>query len=141
MDGWTRFDLAAVQTAMPTDMAVLYQAWLDAYPSKVNRLAEIVAETVLAFRTAVESQPSNVMDPDLTTIPVTGFRHAQNLVLFTLGMEMGIDFAPEVYSLNVQANIWLRMVGTGKLKALAFEATGAPSYHRPTSHEGIWRWI
>jgi hypothetical protein len=136
---------------MPTDMAVLYQAWLDANPSKVNRLAEIVAETVLTFRTAVESQPSNVMDPDLTKIPVTGFRHAQNLVLFTLGMEMGIDFAPEVYSLNVQANIWLRMVGTGKLKALADETVageGTPSYcvrrgapaHGVTAGGGRWPW-
>jgi hypothetical protein len=80
----------------------------------------------------VETQEGIAMDEDLTMIPRTGYRHAFNLVVFNLGMEMGVQFAPEVYSLNMQANIWLRMVQTGKLRPVPREPTaaGTPCYHR-----------
>ena len=131
MSGWTELTVAKVEAGLPTDMEALYLVWVEGNPSKVNRLAEIVAETVLSFREAVNSQRGVVMDEDPTMIPATGYRHAFNLAVFNLGMEMGVQFAPEVYSLFVQANIWLRMVQTGKLRPLPWEPTaaGTPCYH------------
>jgi hypothetical protein len=111
-------------------MAVVYRSWLDANPGKAGRLAELVAETVASFREAVRTQSAVAMADDETMIPATGYRHALNLILFNLGMEMGVEFAPEVYSLNVQANIWLRMVQTGKVKPVAEQAAGTPSYRK-----------
>ena len=99
-------------------MGNLYRSWVDANPSKVNRLAEIVAETVNMFRETVEVYPKYVIDPDLTKVPVSGFRHALDMIIFNLGMEMGVQFAPEVYSLVTQANVWLRMVQTGRIRAV-----------------------
>ena len=130
MSGWTEFTVETVLNGMPTDMGNLYRSWVDANPSKVNRLAELVAETLGIFREAVSTQARVVMDENPATIPVTGFRHALNLVVFNLGMEMGVQFAPEVYGLNVQANIWLRMVQAGSLWPLDATTVGSPRYGR-----------
>ena len=132
MSGWTELTVETVLSGMPTDMGNLYRSWVEANPSKVNRLSELVAETVGSFREAVRTQPGAIMDDDPTLIPTTGHRHAFNLVVFNLGMEMGVQFAPEVYSLFVQANIWLRMVQTGKLRPVAWDTTaaGTPLYRR-----------
>jgi hypothetical protein len=131
VDGWTELTVAKVVAGLPTDMGNLYRSWVEGNPSKAGRLAEIVAETVVAFRDAVETQQEVVMDEDATMIPATGYRHAFNLVVFNLGMEMGVQFAPEVYSLFVQANIWLRMVATGKMRPVRWRtATGRPRYRR-----------
>ena len=118
----------AVLNGMPTDMWNLYRSWVEANPSKVNRLVELVNETCGAFREAVTAQGAVALDPDAGAIPATGFRHALNLVVFNLGMEMGVQFAPEVYSLNIQANIWLRMVQTGQLVPVGGSAGRTPSY-------------
>ena len=118
MSGWKELKVETVLNALPTDMGNLYRSWVDANPSKVNRLAEIVAETVNMFREAVAVYPWYVMEPDITMVPVSGFRHALDMVIFNLGMEMGVQFAPEVYSLVTQANVWLRMVQTGKIRAV-----------------------
>lgn len=118
MSGWKELTVQTVLNALPTDMGNLYRSWADANPTKVNRLAEIVAETVTMYREAVAVYPRYVMDPDITMVPVSGFRHALDMVIFNLGMEMGVQFAPEVYSLITQANVWLRMVQTGRIRAV-----------------------
>jgi len=132
VSGWTELTVAKVEAGLPTDMGNLYRSWVEANPSKASRLAEIVAETLVLFREAVNTQRGVVMDEDPTMIPETGYRHAFNLVVFNLGMEMGVQFAPEVYSLFVQANIWLRMVQTGKMRPVEWETTvvGTPRYAR-----------
>ena len=120
-----------VLNALPTDMGNLYRSWVDANPTKTERLGEIVTETVNRFREAVAVYPRYVMDPDITKVTVSGFRHALDMVIFNLGMEMGVQFAPEVYSLVTQANVWLRMVQTGKIRAVdTIVAGGTPRYEK-----------
>jgi hypothetical protein len=133
MSAWTEFSVDAVLNAMPTDMGNLYRSWVEGNPGKADRLSEIVTETVRTFREAVAVYPWYETPPTETGVPSTGWRHALNLVTFNLGMEMGVQFAPEVYSLFTQANIWLRMVQTGKMRpvGVAGAAAGTPSYGRP----------
>ena len=90
MNGWTQLTVEKVKNGMPTDMDNLYRTWVDANPSKVNRLKELVASTLASFREAVRTQAWVVMDEDPDMIPVTGFQHAVNMVVFNLGMEMGV---------------------------------------------------
>jgi hypothetical protein len=118
MSGWKELTSETVLNALPTDMGNLYRSWVEANPTKAGRMGEIVAETVNMFREAVAVYPWYVMDPDITKVPVSGFRHALDMVIFNLGMEMGVQFAPEVYSLVTQANVWLRMVQTGRIRAV-----------------------
>ena len=128
MDGWSPVTVATVSEAMPTDYEVAYKAWLAQYPAKTTRMASIVAATVSAFRSAIRAQIGYDPDSDVTTVPDQALLHAENLVLFRLGMEMGVSFAPQVYSLFDQANIWLRMVASGSIKIDVGDGGGMPSY-------------
>ncbi len=131
--------MAAVEAALPTDMKTLHKAWVDANPSKATRLAGIVAEVLERFRAAVETDPLAVMDDDPDTVPTTGFRHAVDLAIFTLGMEMGVQFAPEVSGPVNRADVWLRMVGSGTTRAVPASVVGTPSYVRREEEErAIW---
>src|ERR1035437_9426108 len=113
-------------------MATLYASWIDVNPGKAGRLGELVAETVATYRAAVASNLRNVLDVALNTVPATGFRHALNQIIFNLGMEMGVQFAPEVYSLITRADIWLRMVESGTVTpGETTDGRGTPSYRRP----------
>ena len=128
---WTPFTVAVVENAMPTDLARVYASWFEANPAKANRLGETVAEVLRTYRRAVEVNPANMLDADPETIPVTGFRHALNTVIFNLGMEMGVQFAPEVYTLISRAEIWLRMVQNGGIPVDTMAGKGTPSYQAP----------
>ena len=129
MGAWTELTVAVVTNALPTDMATLYGSWVDANPAKANRLNEIVAETVALFRQAVATNPACEVDPNPDVVPTTGFRHALNYVIFNLGMEMGFQFAPGVYTLMTRADVWLRMVESGTINpVLPVGADSSPSY-------------
>ena len=129
MTGWTPVTEATVSAAMPTDFEVAYSAWLVANPTKATRLASIVAMVVRMFRTAVKAQVGYDPDTDTTTVPDAALLHAQNLVLFELGMEMGVAMEPQVYNLYTQANIWLRMAARGTLLVdVGDVGVGTPSY-------------
>ena len=138
MDGaWTEFTLDVVLKALPTDMGTLYRSWVDANPGKANRLSELVAETRETFRQAVQANPANLVEGNPDMVPATGFRHALNSVIFNLGMEMGVQFAPEVYTLTARADIWLRMVQNGGIPVDTMEGKGTPSYRPPEGE----RWL
>ena len=139
MDGWIQFSVDSVRNALPSDMATLYGTWVDANPAKANRLSELVAEMLQTFRAAVATNPANTVDVNPDTIPVTGFRHALNSVIFNLGMEMGVQFAPEVYALTTRADIWLRMVQDGGIPVGTAGNTGTPSYRIPEAERWILR--
>ena len=147
MGVWTQFTTDVVRNALPTDLGTLFASWSDANPAKANRLGELVAAVLATFREAARANPANVMDDGPDTVPSTGFSHALNLVVFQLGMEMGAQFAPEVYGLNVQANIWLRMVQSGTIPIDTVTGKGTPSYRAPdyvVTHElmaGGRRWL
>ena len=138
MAAWTELTAAVVTNALPTDMATLYASWLEANPAKASRLAELVAEMRETFRQAVAGNPQCEVDADPNTVPTTGFRHALNSVIFSLGMEMGVQFAPEVYTLITRADIWLRMVQNGGINPVDVMAGGGtPSYRVPDGEE-MW---
>jgi hypothetical protein len=129
--------LAAVTEAMPTDMGALYRSWVDANPGKAGRLGQLVAETVATFREAVAANPACVLNDEPDTVPTAGFRHALNCVIFYLGMELGVQFAPEVYTLTMRADIWLRMVSSGTLNPVKTGDGRTPSYAAPEGERGM----
>lgn len=133
MDGWVTFDLAVVKNAMPSDMDKLHQTWVAENPGKAARLEELTAENRELLRGVCKARKGTVIDPDVNTIPINGFRHAMNLVVFDLGMEMGVEFAPAVFNLYTSANVWLRLVAAGTVNpvpsdAAESEAVGTPWY-------------
>ena len=141
MADWVAITEAVVTENMPTDMATLHTSWVQANPGKAGRLAALTAETVAIFRNAVRANPANEVDEDVTKVPMVAFRHAVNVIMFDLGMEMGVQFAAEVYSLFARAEIWLRGVQRGDIPVTAEDTVGSPSYAAPDPAErAVWNW-
>ena len=136
-DAWTELTVEAVQNALPSDLATLYASWVEANPTKANRFGELVAEVRKTFRTAVEANPANQLDVNPNTVPTTGFRHAINMVIFNLGMEMGVQLSSEADGLITRADIWLRMVQNGGIPIDSMAGEGSPSYRAPEGE----RWL
>ena len=114
--------------AMPTDMETLHEAWIVANPGKANRRAEIVAAVRERFRAVMAATPGILVDLDPNTVPTTGLDYAVDSVIFKLGMEMGVKFAPEVTALMTRIDVWLRMVASGHTSPVPHGDTGTPSY-------------
>lgn len=131
MDGWVDFTQEAALKAFPPDLSEHYADWIAAYPAKAGRLAELVAETVAVFRSAVVTSGVVAIDPVANRIPVTGYRHALNYVLFNLRQESGMKMQAEEYSLMTRADIWLRMAQTQRLKPQQADLGGGRPTYRP----------
>ncbi len=129
---WTVFSVARVLEALPSDVRAHYQQWLVTYPDKSGRLEALVEQVQQLFRMAVASNPENWMDPDPERVPVTGYQHALNMLIFNLMMETGAQLVPEVYTLMTRADIWLRLVQRGSVTPSPRAGTmGSPSYVPP----------
>ena len=137
MTTWTPFTLAVVTNALPSDLEQLRSNWVTAHPEKTNRLAEIVVEIRTAFRDAVKANLLNVMDTATDTVPTIGFRHALNMAIYNLGMEMGAQMATDADNVVTRAEIWLRMVENGGIPVPCDEELrgGTPSYRTPRERE------
>lgn len=133
MTTWTSFTLAVVTNTLPSDLEQLRVNWVTAHPEKANRLAEIVEEVRKTFRDAVLSNRLNVMDSATDTVPTIGFRHALNLAIYNLGMEMGAQMAADADNVVTRAEIWLRMVEGGTIPIPCDEEArgGTPTYKTP----------
>jgi hypothetical protein len=129
---WTDFSTDRVLESLPSDVRAHYQHWLMTYPDKSGRLEALVEQTRQLFRMSVASNPENWMNPDTDRIPVTGYQHAMNILIFNLMMETGAQLVPEVYTLMTRADIWLRLVQRGSVTpSPRVGAMGSPSYVTP----------
>ena len=133
MNSWTELTSTQVLAAMPTDLSALYAQWVDVDPARVARVVALTEETVSVCRAAVAARYPGLLDPDETKVPMAGIRHLLNLVIFNLGMEMGIQFAPEVFTLFQRADTWLRGLEFGTVGLAAGTEEPGPSYEVPTS--------
>ena len=134
MTTWTPFTTDVVENALPTALEQTYQTWITANPGKANRLSQLVDETRQTFRDAISTNPRNLIDSEMDTVPTVGFRHALNMVYFNLGMEMGATMGPDAHSQFLRADLWLRLVMTGAIPMMPVDADlrgGTPSYKTP----------
>ena len=132
-EDWTVLNEAVVLNALPTDLGNIYRSWVEGNPAKVDRLEELTEQVVQTFRAAY---PLSMRDEALDTVSVSAYHHAVNLIIHSLGMEMGVQFAPEVYTLLSQANVWLRMAQGGSFWDDDVETVvGNASYREPDLRE------
>lgn len=124
---------------MPTDVKAVYDQWLIDNPAKSNRLEEITANTIREFRDAIESHPENTYPEDETYLPQSAIRHCENIIIFSLAMEMGIDLDSAGKTAYTRADIFLRQIPYGRWNTIDEEETrGArsPSYTVPERSTG-----
>ncbi|HMO51242.1 MAG TPA: hypothetical protein PKA21_08960 [Kiritimatiellia bacterium] len=111
---WVEITLADVIAHLPTDIKVRHDEWLATYPEKADRLATLTANTIREFRDAIKSNPANVVDPRETYLPQSAVRHAENIIIFNLAMEMGVDIDSAGNSARTSADVFLRQIPYGK---------------------------
>lgn len=112
MSAWVPFTVEEFRNDLPVDFLNQHATWVAMNPGKAARMAEIVASTVNRFRQVVRSNPRNVLDADLTTVPATGFDYAFAVAAYTLGLEMGVTGSGAVAGVTT-VNVTVPVVSAG----------------------------
>ena len=136
---WVEISCDGILAALPSDVKVRYDAWLVSSPDKVGRLETIVGNTLREFRDAIKSNPENGVDPRETYLPRSAVRHVESIVVFTLGMEMGLPLDSAGNSARVSADVFLRSIPYGRFKTTddaAGEASPRFSVSSATGYAG-----
>ena len=135
---WVQITTAGILSHLPTDVSSRYTTWLASNPDRAGRLAEITANTIREFRDAIKSVPANSWHVDETYLPQSAVRHCENIIIFTLCMEMGIPIDTAGISAFTSANIYLRQIPYGRMKMIDQDeiGLGSPSYAVPEASAG-----
>jgi len=130
---WIRVDAAYMLSVLSLDSRSYYESWVRLQPDRAARLDAIVAGVVSEFRTALMSNPANLLDPDPLKLPQPFVRYAETLVIGVLHREMGRELSDYERSQIVRAEIMLRTVYTSGLMVSGDGAVsgvvGRPSYN------------
>jgi hypothetical protein len=119
---WIEFTVEEVEAHLPTDLRALYDNWIASYPEKAHRLEELTSNTLREFRDALKSVATNRVDPRETYLPQSAIRHAENIVIFTLAMEMGVQLTTSANSARTSADVFLRQLPLGRWTATTEDA-------------------
>ena len=131
---WIALNEATVLADFPTGLKPQYDAWLVANPAKAGRLAEITANTVAEFRSAIVTDPANILDPDRAKLPENCIRSAEVIVIETLKTEMGQALSTADEQAMTRAEIFLRQIGYGHLSIQDETHEPTPSYTTEIKH-------
>jgi hypothetical protein len=132
---WTEVTTSTVLAHMPTDVLTRYNAWLVSYPDRAARLATITANTIREFRDALKSNQANIVHATETYLPQSCIRHCENIIIFTLCMEMGLNMDTAGQSARVAADVFLRQIPYGRWNTTTEDDADqpGPSYKVPTT--------
>lgn len=123
---WVEIKIEDVLAHMPTDVKARYQTWLTANPDRADRLRQIMDNTLREFRDNLKSVPENIVDPRETWVPQSAVRHLETIIVFSIGMEMGLPIDSAALGARYSADIFLRQILMGRYKATT-ESAGTPS--------------
>lgn len=118
---WVEVTTEDVLANMPTDVHEHYTEWLVAHPDKSDRLDMLTANTLREFRDALKSNHANQVDARSTYLPQSAVRHCENIIIFTLAMEMGLKLSGAANSARTSADVFLRQIPFGRWKATTDE--------------------
>ncbi len=131
---WITLDTQKVLDDFPTNLTQPYLTWLTNNPTKAGRLTEITANTVAEFRSAIATDPANILDPDRAKVPENCIRSAEVIIIDTLRAEMGQTLSPADEQAMTRAEIFLRQIGYGHLSIQDESHEPTPSYTTDIQH-------
>ena len=123
---WVEIKTEDILAHMPTDVKTRYAEWLVANPDRAGRLDQLAKNALREFRDNLTSVKANIVDPRETWVPQSAVRHLETIVLFTLGMEMGLPLDSAAIGARYSADIFLRQILMGRYKTTT-DAAGEPS--------------
>jgi len=128
---WYAVDAAHMLSVMSVQAVSYYESWVKLMPQKAGRLDAITAGVVAEFRTALLSNPLNVLDPDPQKLPHPCVRYAETLVIGALYREMDKPLSDIEQSQVIRAEITLRTFYTRALLVTAPDkGSGFPTYNK-----------
>ena len=133
---WITVDKDRVLGALSANERQLYEGWIVQYPAKATRVEEIIGNLVMEFRAGIEANPLNYLDPDLSKLPQSCVRYCETLILFDLCSEMGATIGQAEILAISKAEVFLRMMFTGRFYITGGDASKAPS---PSYEAGVER--
>ena len=115
----------------------MYDGWILANPDKEERVQELIANLVMEFRSGIESNRRNVLDPDPAKLPQTCVRYCEQLCLFEICGEMGATLTEAEMLSASKAEIFLRYTYSGRFFITGGDGDGggSPSYETGVVHE------
>lgn len=128
---WVVINRTRIEIAMPVALRTEYDAWVLAHPAKLFRIDGIVANLVAEFRTGLEANPENELDPDTTKLPLSCVRHCETLCLYDIAIEIGANVLEDEMAGVSKAEIFLRYMFSGR-----FFMTGGDERVEPTPRYG-----
>ena len=124
---WVKVTTESVRSHMAVELIEAYDKWIVAYPEKAGRLDEIVANVRTEFRDAIASVPRNRLNEDPETLPVSAVRHCENICMYEMAMEVGVQITQDGRTLLTNAQIYLRQIPYGRYRFYEDEEdTGIP---------------
>ena len=124
---WITVDKDRVVASMATARRQMYDGWILANPAKAARVEELIANLVMEFRSGVEANPRNRMDPDPATLPQTCVRYCEELCVFEICMEMGATLTAGELLSESKAEIFLRYMFSGRFYMTGGDGQDVPS--------------
>jgi hypothetical protein len=131
---WLPLNETRVLADFPTDLKPQYDAWLVAHPDKAGRLVEIIEQIVSEFRSAIATNPVNVLDAETEKLPENCIRSAEVLIYGTLQNEMGVALSSGDAQAMTRAEIFLRQIGYGHFAIENESREPTPHYTTSTNH-------
>jgi len=133
---WIVVDRERVVGTFSTARRQLYAGWIAVNPEKVERVDELVANLVMEFRSGVEANPRNVLDPDPGKLPQSCVRYCEELCLFEICTEMGAVATDAEMQGAAKAEIFLRYMYAGRFFLTGGEGGGSctPLYAGVVEH-------
>ena len=126
---WQKVTAETLRAHMAVELATASDKWIVAFPQKVGRLEEITNTVRAEFRDVIASVPKNSLNPDPDTLPESVVRHAENIIQYEMGMEMGVKLTADGRRLLTEAEIYRRQIAYGHYK---FEDENNPTVTTPT---------
>lgn len=111
---WVTMDRARIVGAFSTARRQMYDGWILANPDKLERVDETIANLVMEFRSGIEANPRNKLDPDPAKLPQTCVRYCEELCTFEICMEMGAALNDGDLLSVGKAEIFLRYMYSGR---------------------------
>ena len=93
-----------------------------------SKVFEIIEQIVSEFRSAIATNPSNVLDADRQKVPENCVRSAEVLITGTLQNEMAIPLSTGDGQAMTRAEIFLRQIGYGHFSIEDERHEPTPSY-------------
>ena len=116
-DYWTLFSREYTEARMSPQLAADYAAWIAEDSSRLGRIADHNQMVTHEFRGALRSNNWLVDETSELSIPRSCVRHALSIVFFELRKDMGIAQTESENIAATRADIFLRNIWTGKVKA------------------------